>query len=301
MKKEASNNFIKKSNLVHNFKYDYSMIEYKNAKTKIKIICPEHGIFEQTPDNHIRNHGCPKCNGGVSNNTDFFIKKVKLKHNNKYDYSLVNYKNNHTNVKIICPEHGIFEQKPKEHLKYGCEKCGNDTISKKKILTTDEFIDKAKIIHNERFDYSLVKYNGHRNNVKIICPEHGIFEQRVNSHLNGSGCPYCKQSKGEQKIKEFLNKNKIKFIQQKKFKDCKNIRPLPFDFYLPSINYCIEYDGIQHFQKTYNRNLEKIQFNDTIKNKYCSGKNGKPNLLRITYKDYNNINDILQTFFNGFL
>jgi hypothetical protein len=115
-----------------------------------------------------------------------FLSNAKNKHGERYDYSLVEYVNNRTKVKIICPEHGIFEQKPNDHLYYGCGKCGGT-----KKLTTDEFIVKAKILHGERYNYSLVEYKTAHLKVKIICPEHGIFEQKPNNHLMGKGCKKC--------------------------------------------------------------------------------------------------------------
>lgn len=293
MKEVIIKNFISKCNIIHNNKYDYSLINYKNARTKIKILCPIHGIFEQSPESHIRNHGCPKCNGGVKLSQEFFIKKSNDFHKNKYDYSLVRYENSSTKIKILCPIHGVFEQRPNEHLKYGCEKCGIEKRSLTKTLTNKEFIKKSNLIHNSKYDYSKTIYTGHINYVTIICSIHGEFRQKANSHLNGCGCPSCRQSKGELKITKFLIENKIKFTPQKRFKDCINIKPLPFDFYLPEYNLCIEYDGIQHYKRMYKTNLENIMLNDKIKTEYCSGQDEKPKLIRISYIDFNNIENIL--------
>ena len=121
--------------------------------------------------------------------TEEFIEKAKVMHGDKYDYSLVDYKNNKIRVKINCPIHDIFEQTPNIHLSgCGCPKCGGNIK-----LTTKEFIEKAKTVHDDKYDYSSVKYNDRQTKVKIICPEHGPFEQRPHGHLQGSGCPKCKQ------------------------------------------------------------------------------------------------------------
>ena len=118
--------------------------------------------------------------------TEEFINKAKIIHGDKYNYPLVEYKNNYAKVKIICKEHGIFEQVPNHHLRnHGCPKC------KKNRLTTEEFISKAKNIHGEKYDYSLVKYENNHTKVKIICIEHGIFEQTPNHHLSGQTCGTC--------------------------------------------------------------------------------------------------------------
>ncbi len=138
---------------------------------------------------------------------------------------------------------------------------------------------------------------------KIICPIHGIFEQKTNSHLNGSGCPYCKESKGEKKIRCYLNEHNINFISQKKFKECVDKNKLSFDFYLPIYNLCIEYDGEQHFKLNYFSKNKKIltetRRRDNIKNNFCNNNNGRPKLLRISYEKYNEIDNILKNYFLG--
>jgi len=189
--------FIEKANSVHLNQYDYSLVEYINSYTKIKIICPKHGEFEQTPNNHLKKQGCSIC-GLISRKKtrskpkDKFTNEANLIHNNKYDYSLMNYINSKTNIKIICPEHGLFEQTPSVHLKgFGCIKCSNKVKSDTNISTKETFINKANTVHLNQYDYSLVEYNGSQNKVNILCPEHGLFEQTPNSHLKGRGCPIC--------------------------------------------------------------------------------------------------------------
>jgi len=179
--------FINKSNLIHKNKYDYSLIEYKDSKSKISIICKRHGVFNQTPNSHMSGKGCPECgnNQKVSNND--FIKRCSLLHKNKYDYSLTNYISKNRPVKIICKEHGVFELTPQSHFfkRVGCKLC------KGRVKTTDDFIKKSNLIHNYKYDYSLSYYTGNKNKVKIICKEHGIFEQVANYHLSGGGCSIC--------------------------------------------------------------------------------------------------------------
>ena len=101
--------FIDGANKTHKGNYDYSLVDYKNSSTKVKIICPKHGVFEQLPGNHIhRKRGCSKCKGGVKYNKEKNIDSSRVVHGDKYDYSLVEYKNSLTKVEIICPEHGVF-------------------------------------------------------------------------------------------------------------------------------------------------------------------------------------------------
>lgn len=291
--------FIEKCNNIHNSVYDYSLVEYINAKTKVKIICSIHGVFEQEADSHVRGRGCSKCKGGVKVTKEEFIQKAIKIHGNKFDYSLSDYKNNNTKIKIICKTHGVFEQTSNDHLTgYGCWECGVIKRAKAKTLNHEEFVMKANIVHKNKFDYSKLVYKNSRSKVEIICKEHGQFSQRANSHLKGSGCPSCTESKGEERIKKYLEKNKIVFERQKRFKECKNKRTLPFDFYLPNENICIEFDGRQHylpggFHKD-KESFELLRKNDKIKNDYCSGKDGKPTLIRISHKEYVKIDEILK-------
>ena len=280
--------FIKRCEKKHDNKYDYSLVNYKNINTRVKIICPEHGIFEQIPSNHLSGGKCPICN----NPTSKFIEKCNSIHNNKYDYRLINYKDNKTKIKIICPIHGIFEQCPNNHHYNGCPKCGG--VNK----TTEDFIYESKKIHNDKYDYSLSIYDGTFNKLKIICPKHGIFIQSADNHLRGKGCPICNESKGEIKIRKILKQFNISFTSQKRFKYCSDIKSLPFDFYLPEHNICIEYDGIQHFESIKyfggEKSLFGVQKRDQIKNEYCKNNNIK--LIRI--KNIKQIENVLKKELN---
>ena len=192
---------INEAKLVHGNKYDYSLVNYTNCTIKVKIICPIHGEFFQTLDNHLSGAGCSKCN--IDKLKTNFINRAKLFHNNKYDYSLVNYKNYETKVKIICPVHGEFEQTPHSHIKCGCTKCFYDNIRP----STDDFINKAKLIHGDKYNYSLVDYVHSKKKVKIICPIHGEFLQKPNDHLNGYGCLKCGNKVSN--TNDFINKARL--------------------------------------------------------------------------------------------
>jgi hypothetical protein len=233
-----------------------------------------------------------------------FINKAKDKHNNYYDYSLVNYTNATTKVQIICPKHGIFEQQPNNHL-FGqrCIKCMGDNVRKARKFSVENWIDIFKKTHNDRYDYSLVKkFNGSGmlNKVIIICPKHGEFLMRPQSHSKGVNCPHCNISKGEDEIEKYLIKNKIKYTTQYTFIDCinpKTSKKLPFDFYLPNTNIIIEYQGEQHYKKTgyFEKRaggLEGLQYRDNLKREYCQNNGIK--FIEISYKDFNNIKQILK-------
>lgn len=120
----ASASFVDKARAVHSDKYDYSKVEYVNSKTKVCIICPEHGEFWQTPSHHLSGKGCPRCAGVVKKTTPQFIEEARKAHGDKYDYSKSAYVNKDTKLTIICPEHGEFSMTPRNHLKgEGCPQC----------------------------------------------------------------------------------------------------------------------------------------------------------------------------------
>ena len=199
MKRE---DFIKKAIKKHGNRFDYSKVEYKNNKTKVCIICHEHGEFWQTPQEHLKGiGGCHECAKIIraknkTYTTEQFIEKCSKIHNNKYDYSKVKYTHNKDKVCIICPEHGEFWQVANLHLGgCGCPRC-----NKSNKLTIESFIEKAKQIHSNKYDYSKVKYVNSQTKVCIICPEHGEFWQTPNAHLNGHGCRKCDNER-KQKIK----------------------------------------------------------------------------------------------------
>jgi len=412
VKRLTQEDYIKDCERVHNYKYDYSLVDYENTRSKIKIICKQHGVFEQLSKNHKDGQGCPSCSGRNQILSEY-IEKCEKNHNNKYDYSLVTeikkksniriidrktnltfiqtaeknenghtptkiekeslierFKNIHNNkykylvdtdivgctdkiklvdnisgdeflyrvdrhllgmapnkvtlnrfksksseihnnkydyslvkeikgnkdiIDIICPEHGVFKQKVSNHMNLGdkCPECSGIRRWDTGILIS-EFIK----THFQIYDYSLVKYESTDKKVKIICKKHGVFNQGIHHHLRGQGCPKCTNiSVGEEYVKLYLEKNKIKYISQHGFDTCKYVNKLNFDFYLPEYNTCIEFDGIQHFEpikcfggeKSFLDGLKR----DECKNKWCMENNVK--LIRIKYDQISKISEILNS------
>ena len=313
--KLTTEQFIEKARIVHNDKYDYSKVKYVNGKTKVCIICHakdkygnEHGEFWQLPINHIgkcTRRGCPKCNGGKKLSTQEFIKNATEKHQqNEYDYTLVNYINSSTPVQIKCNKCGnYFWQLPSVHLISGCPHCyGN--IKK----TNEQFAEEAKRIHNDKYDYSKVIYLDCYTKVEIICKKCGTtFWQEANSHLQGHGCPNCAtKSILEDEIKEFLLRNDINFIAQKRFKW---LGRQSLDFYLPNYNCGIECQGKQHFISencgwNNKKFLEECIERDTRKLNLCRNNNIRlvyySNLgISYPYQVYENKELMLKDIING--
>ena len=227
-----------------------------------------------------------------------FIMKARKFHGNKFDYSFVKYINSKTKVKIVCYKHGVFEQRPNDHLTgYGCKKCQYEKTSKMNKFTNEIFINKANKIHNNKFDYSMVEYDGYENKIIINCTIHGKFKQSPHGHLSGAGCPSCKESRGEKKITNYLMKKDIKFKRQVTFDGLiGNMNQLVFDFYLPEYKMMIEFDGIQHFkpvkffgginkfnkQKEYDRKKISFAINNGFK------------LLKLSYNTFSYLDEALE-------
>lgn len=193
----TTEDFIESAKRVHGNKYDYSKTIYLYAREKVEIICPNHGSFWPTPDNHKRGSGCPKCaieiiNKKNSSNTDEFIKRSSELHNNFYDYSKVEYIKSSVKVCIICPKHGEFLQRPNDHLSgKGCTKCGNEKISKALQKTEDDILHSIFKVHGDLYNYPEKFVRDSKNKISILCKNHGIFKQNLHKHLSGQGCPKC--------------------------------------------------------------------------------------------------------------
>lgn len=184
-------NFLKQAVKIHGARYCYKDTEYINSKTKVDIICSEHGVFSQKCENHTsRSQGCPYCSGNAKSNTKLFTEQSKALHGDKYNYSKVNYVNAHTKVTIICEEHGEFQQTPFSHInnKSGCPKCSGNIK-----LSLDEFINKSILIHKNKYNYSLItEYINNSTKVKLLCAHcNSIVEQTPAGHLTGKDPCTC--------------------------------------------------------------------------------------------------------------
>ena len=290
---KTKENFIKRAQEVHGNKYDYSKTNYVDGKTKVCIICPEHGEFYIMPHSHLSGRGCRKC--AIKSTHDLqrksleqFIKEAREVHGDKYDYSKVNYVNCDSKVCIICPEHGEFWQQPFKHLAgQGCKKCGISKNVKNQTFTTEEFIERAKEVHGDKYDYSKVEYKGYDKEVCIICPTHGEFWQTPDSHLQGSNCQMCARqlSKNEKEIHDFIadkigDENVIK--ERSILKHGAEI-----DIFIPSLHLGIEYDGCRWHSELFGKDRHyHLKKTEECKKQGIS-------LIHIFEDEYNNKKEIV--------
>ncbi len=178
---------------VHGDRYDYSLVEYVDSKTKVSIICREHGVFEQAPAMHKLGNGCPACaqiarTAGMVVGYDVWIQRFKDVHGDTYDYSRVERGIRASKkIEILCRTHGAFKQKPPNHAAgEGCPKCAVNYPD-----TQDSVIRKFIQAHGDRYDYSNVKYVDSGTKVTIVCAKHGEFQQSPEGHVAGRGCWHC--------------------------------------------------------------------------------------------------------------
>lgn len=194
---KTTEQFIEQARDVHGDKYDYSLVDYINRLTKVKVVCPHHGVFEVCPKSHLSGTNCRLCAYEINAHnrrwdTDTFIKKAVEVHGGRYDYSKSQVVNANTKCIIVCRLHGEFKIKPTTHvLGVGCRKCAGEKLAKQFRVGTEEFIRRAREVHGSRYDYSKVSYTKKSEDVEIVCQEHGVFLQTPTSHIRGSNCPKC--------------------------------------------------------------------------------------------------------------
>lgn len=307
------------------YPFDYSDSEYKNNHTSVKIFCNIcKNPFYQLVDSHKKGFcGCKNC---IPKYRSFKTQQYTIedifrlaieKHGTDLEYNFEKTKKeytgySHSYIYYVCPKHrdnGERKVSCQNHLLngHGCPSCGSIQGGISNTESLEENIRKSEAKHGKgRYDYSYIKeedFKTKKDKVKIFCPEldkdgnpHGFFLQTWNNHLSGSGCPKCNtlnNSKAVQLITKILLKNNINFEREKRFPECKNKNPLPFDFLLVDYNILIEFDGIQHFEpmRWYNNHpadpkraeekLLQTQANDEIKNNWS--KKSPYTLYRIPY------------------
>lgn len=292
-KKLTQEEIINRCKQIHP-EYNYGKLIYINANSPFIVTCPIHGDFETKANRFIMGAkcGCPKCNTG-------FIKYVSpkefkdkcLQQFPNYDYSKAVFKGEYDKIIVTCNIHNYTWKVTTKNLMngHGCPICGRESLQKTQACTVQEFINKARKVHGDKYDYTKVNYYNSNTKVTIICHKHGEFQVTPNSHLSQkTGCPKCKQSKGESEVETFLKENDIQYIQQYPITcKLKKKNKTYIDFYLPDYNTFIEYNGAQHYvpvkyfggELTFKNQVGRDEY---VKN-YCKTNNIK--LIVIKYNE----------------
>lgn len=301
MKKYTFDDFkILEKNSKLNFKLiteKYFNLNYKNTGTKLPVLCKKHGLIFQSVSSIKLKNICRSC---YEDNKKLKYARFIKKFRKDYNYSLLSkkwfndkYLNTYTKLPIICKTHGLFFQSSVEHFtnKNNCPLCSGVSLSK--------FLNKYKSIYKNELkitEEEFSKIKKENSPIKAICNIHGKHYKKFRSIYNDeTGCPKCKNSKGERKIEEYLSNKKINFKSEFLLKNSGGLRA---DFYLIDYNIIIEYDGELHFHSIEyfggEKNLRKTKERDLRKNNYCKKNNIK--IFRIKYSEYKNINLVLNNY-----
>ena len=266
---------------------DLPIEDYINARTKIKHKCSKGHVYCQVPYAHLSGSGCPICittkvHNNQRKNPLQYISECESK---GYDLPIEDYINKKTKIKHRCNNCGnIYAQTPSNHLRgQGCPKCGTNKSHNKQRKSKEKYHNECK---EKGLDLPIEPYVNATTKINHMCNKNHIYNQTPHNHLQGYGCPVCSESHGEKYVRNYLDKNNINYISQKRFHDLKDKTYLSYDFYLPEYNMLIEYQGIQHYESIkFNgknkSNLEKQQEHDNLKRKYAKDNGYK--LLELKY------------------
>jgi len=274
--------FIKKSIELWGYKYDYSKVEYIDYKTPVTIGYKGQW-YSQTPNKHLQGKKIEKRETRMGND-DFIALSKKVWGDDRFDYSECEYLG--TNVKVRLFDNlkqKWIEQVPKSHLN------GFEVVK----IAKEDFLEKCNIIHDFKYEYDLDQFtDGLVSRLDIKCGEHGVFNMKASNHIYGKCCPKCDENLFVKKTKKFLDAINISYFQQHIFDHNK----MPFDFYIPSMRLCIEFDSKQHYEPIdYFGGVdayERLKANDKIKDEYCE--DNYIDLIRIRYDQIDQIPAILK-------
>lgn len=253
----SNETFISKANEIHKGIYDYSKTEYNGYNNKVCIICKKHGQFMMTPSHHLNGEGCRECgivrrSNKNTKDREYFIKKAINIHNDNYDYSDLIYNGSDNLVNIKCKTHGTFYQIAFNHTRgEGCPECGRLKSNTNNRSNIEEFIEKANIVHNNKYDYSNAIYTGSENKLIITCPIHGDFNQEPGNHIQGQGCKKCFMDKSniEREVFEYIKKiyNGEVIENNRKILEGKEI-----DIFIPDLKIGFEVNGLLWHSEIFN-------------------------------------------------
>lgn len=283
--------------------------KFVSFREKVRCCCELDGeIWDAYPQNVFRKYGCPRCSSNASRvrlqkTHDQFVSE--LRSITTTIEPLDQYVDSQTKMRCKCTiDNYEWMIRPNDLLRgKGCPECKRIKLSKDRIKSLDDVIADIRAINP--WIEVIGEYTGACRPLRCKCILDGKeWDAYPNNLMRGEGCPECAESKGERAVSVWLKNNGIEYVSQYKFEDCKNIKPLPFDFYIPPLRICIEYDGEQHYrpvefggcsneraQQLHKRTMQ----NDAIKNAFCIENN--ITLVRIPYYDFNHIDDILSSTF----
>lgn len=273
--KITQDEFIRRAKAAHGDKYDLTRTVYRSTSAPVEVECRVHGVFSIRANHFMKGVGCPKCahistGKALQLTKEEFIKRLVVIFGDAYDYSLVEYGGYKVPVKLLCPEHGVFEKQAGMLLAgKGCKQCGIKRRAEKRRgvscptkipadVRGSTFVQKSEKVHNGKYDYSEVNYTTSQQPVDIVCPKHGKFQQTPNNHLQGKGCIKCTCnaiSRVEQSLKDAFPQ----FEQSNRTQ----LDGLELDLYEPNKRIAVEVNGVHwhttEFGKTRNYHLHKTE------------------------------------------
>lgn len=209
--------FIESAKQKHKNKYVYSRVKYINSRTKVEIVCPEHGSFLMKPNAHFNGQGCPICgriraNEKITLDYNQFKERARSIHGNQYDYLISTYSKYTSKMEMVCKDHGSFHQTPHSHISMfaGCPKCGYEKAAKSNSLPWDTVHEMFISTHGKRYMYEKESFLNVSTKMNIICKKHGRFIQAPYQHYGGSGCPKC----GVEEVHEGLKLSFQDFLKE---------------------------------------------------------------------------------------
>lgn len=303
--KYNTQSFIERAQKIHGNKYNYKKSIYVTSNDKIIVTCPKHGDFQIVVSEHWRGKECPKC--GIEKRSlsqsltkEEFLRRAREKFGWKYEYDLSTYKNRYSLIKIKCPEHGEFWQKPRYHLEgLGCPKCGRLHANKSNSDSLEDFLEKAKKSHPTGYLFNKVKLEDFNDKVTITCKKHGDFKMKRSLFVFGQNCPKCtliNQMKLLQKLETRFPNLTFQWEYKADWLGRQRI-----DIFISELKVAIEYDGIQHFVPLEffggKIEFEKRKKSDELKEQKCLKNGVKLFRLKYNYKeeDFENLCNIIKT------
>lgn len=293
--------WIRLFNEKHNNKYDYSLNkDIRTGQTEIEIICKQGHHFSQKATRHLRGDGCPYCANSIRHTKEQFVERANKKFNSKFKY-IGSYINNHTNMLMECPEHGLFEMTPRRHLvsPYGCPECSNIGKGLKKRISIEDVKKRLYKIFGDRITLKEETYTLINEPCEFVCKEHGDFTYTADKLLHGGKCPSCNTPLGESIVFDFLKNNGYKFKRQFRIDISKLFgrRKLRIDFmvFIENRRYAIEVNGDQHYKQIPyfhdSHQFSEQQERDNEVRKWCKANGVK--LIEIRYSQLKNIKQLL--------